>query len=329
MAAMDLITAGIGAGASILGGIFGGKAISKASKLQEQAYKDAAARTDKTTQDVNNDLIAAGNTTGQTLRTAAGEAIARNDEATKNANDLITNGTGQANNLLDPYRQSGDQANASLQTGLAAGGDFNKTPSLADIQIDPGYAFRAEQATKALQANGAARGGVLGGGSQRDVLALNSNLASQEYQNAFNRFQTSTQNRFNNLNTVAGRGAAVANEQGQNDIYGGALQGKNLIGGAQYGGNLNYQSASDAGKLNFGSAEEAGRNSIQGARDVSDYLVGGQQARGAGIVGSTNSFWGGISGAAGALPAFTKGNLLKNPTSYRNGADATGDGGGG
>ncbi len=320
------VVSGIG---GILGGIFGGAARSKASKLQEQAYKDAAGRIDTTTQNVNNDLINAGNTTGQTLRQAAGEAITRNDQATGAANQLIGDSTGQANLLLDPYRQAGEQANGSLQSGLVAGGDFNKTPSLSDIQIDPGYAFRAAQATKALEANGAARGGVLSGGSQRDVLALNSNLASQEYQNAFNRFQTSTQNRFNNLNTVAGRGAAVANEQGQNDIYGGALQGKNMIGGAQYGGNLNYQSATDAGNLNFGAAQQAGRNSLQGARDVGDLLTGGAQARGAGIVGGTDALWGGLSGAGNTIGAFGLRNLLRNPGTFRNGADNTGDGGGG
>ncbi len=326
-----LLTAGIvSGGASILGGIFGGSARSKAAKLQEEAYKNAAARTDTTTQNVNNDLINAGNATGQTLRQAAGEGIARNDQAVGVGNQILGDSNAQANLLLDPYRQSGEQANASLQSGLVTGGDFNKTPTLADVQIDPGYAFRAEQATKALQANGAARGGVLGGGSQRDVLALNSNLASQEYQNAFNRFQTSTQNRFNNLNTVAGRGATAANQAGQNDIFTGAQQSKNLIQGGEFGAGLNYHSASDAGKLNFGAAQQAGQDSLQGTRDVNDYLTGGAQARGAGIVGSSNSLWGGIQGAANTgLQTIGVRNLLRNPTGGINPAYANNPLGGG
>ena len=180
---------------------------------------------------------------------------------------------------------------------------------MADIQIDPGFEFRRQQAQKALEASAAAHGGALGGGNIGAILGLNSNLASQEYQSAFQRFQTSTQNRFNNLNTVAGRGAQVGESQGQN-----------LIGGAKYGADLNYRSADDAANFNNNATLIAGRNSIEGTRDVNDYLTGGAQARGAGIVGKTNSIVGGVNGATNAFSqyALTR-NYLKNPgTNYGN-----------
>ncbi len=177
---------------------------------------------------------------------------------------------------------------------------------MADLQIDPGYAFRQQQAQKALEGSAAARGGALGGNAIGQILGLNSNLASQEYQNAFNRFQTSTQNRFNNLNTVAGRGAQVGNEQGQN-----------LIGGAQFGANLNYGSAGQAANFNNNAALQAGQNSIVGAQTANDYLVGGAQAKGAGIVGKTNAVTGGIQGAVGGgVEALQLRNLLKNPAQF-------------
>src|SRR6185369_15662164 len=227
------IETGVGIGGNLLGGLFGHNAASKASKLQEQAAIAAADKINKTTEAVNGNLIGAGQATAGQIRQAAGEATARNDEATINANKL-----------LDPYRESGDVATNQLTAGLGAGGDFNKTPTMADLQIDPGFEFRRAQAQKALEGSAAARGGALGGGAIGSILGLNSNLASQEYQNAFQRFQTSTQNRFNNLNTVAGRGAQI-----------GEQQGANLIGGAQYGGNLNYGSAIKAGDINFGATQ--------------------------------------------------------------------------
>ncbi len=294
MPGIDPISSIISGATGIIGGIFRGNTINKASKQLQQDYLSAADRTNKTTEAVNADITGAGRSAGETVREAAGEGIARVDESTKNANAL-----------LDPYRDTGDQATNLLKAGTVAGGDFNKTPGLADLQIDPGYAFRAQQAQKALEASGAAHGGALGGQAIGQILGLNSNLASQEYQNAFNRFQTSTQNRFNNLNTLAGRGAQAAD-----------VQGGNLINGAQFGANLNYNSAGQAANFNNNAALIAGGNSIQGTAAANDLMLGGSNARAQGMVGQQNALWGGINGAANAASgAFANKipNLLKNP----------------
>ncbi len=288
----DPISAGIGVVGNIVGGIFGSRAANKAAKLQEQAAKGAAARTDQTTQQVNGDIIGAGNASAQQVRQAAGEGISRVDEA-----------TGNANRLLDPYAETGAQSTNLLTQGLAAGGDFNRTPTLQDIQIDPGYGFRAQQATKALEGSAAARGGVTAGGG-RDVLALNSNLASQEYQNAFERFRNTTNDRFNRLNITAGRGADVAGQQGAN-----------LTGAGTFGANLNYGSAGQAANFNNNAALTAGQNSIQGTRDINELMTGGAAARAAGVVGGANALGGGIAGAANSVVSQRNlSNLLKNPT---------------
>ncbi len=295
MPGIDPISSIISGATGVIGGIFRGNTINKASKQLQQDYLSAADRTNKTTEQVNADITGAGRASGEQVRQAAGEGIARVDESTRNANAL-----------LDPYRQTGDQATNLLTAGTQAGGDFNKTPTLADLQIDPGYAFRSQQALKALEGSAAAKGGALGGGEVGQILGLNSNLSSQEYQNAFNRFQTSTQNRFNNLNTLAGRGAQTAD-----------VQGGNLINGAQFGANLNSNSATQAANFNNNAAIIAGGNSIQGTQTANDLMLGGSNARAQGMVGQQNALWGGINGAANAASgAFANNsipNLLKNP----------------
>ncbi len=293
-------SAAISGGASLLGGIFGGNAKKKAAQLQEQAYKGAAARTDQTTQAVNGDIIGAGNASAQQVRQAAGEATAGVNEATLNAN-----------RLQDPYRETGDQSTNLLTQGLQQGGDFNKTPTMADLQIDPGYEFRRQQAQKALEGSAAARGNALGGNAVGQILGLNSNLASQEYQNAFERFRNTTADRFNRLNLTAQRGMTAAD-----------TQGTNLIGAGKYAGDANTRSAEDAANFNNNAALIAGQNSINGTTQANDYLTGGAQARGAGIVGQSNSVLGGVNGAVNAFSEAMQQsnpelrnrlNLLKNP----------------
>jgi len=75
--------------------------------------------------------------------------------------------------------------------------DFGAT----DFQTDPGYAFRLSEGMKALDRTAAARGGLLSGATLKGAEQYNQGLASQEYQNAFNRYQT---NRANQLNPLMG-----------------------------------------------------------------------------------------------------------------------------
>jgi hypothetical protein len=138
---------------------------------------------------------------------------------------------------------------ASLMQGFTA----------QDFQADPGYAFRMAEGMKALERSAAARGGLLSGATLRGTQRFGQDLASQEYQNAFNRFQANraTQgqeyaNAFNRfqaerantlspLQSLAGQGQAGAQQAAQASqayttgagnalgAYGSAVQG-NLIG---------------------------------------------------------------------------------------------------
>ena len=125
--------------------------------------------------------------------------------------------------LNEPFRQAGIASQNRLMTLLGinsptapAGGtpsefvtnpnspDFGKYArdfSTADFQVDPGYAFRLSEGMKALDRTAAARGGLLSGATLKGAEQYNQGLASQEYQNAYNRYNT---NRANQLNPLMG-----------------------------------------------------------------------------------------------------------------------------
>lgn len=94
-------------------------------------------------------------------------------------------------------------------------GELAKKFDMSSFHQDPGYQFRMDEANKALQRSAAARGGLLSGGTLRGLSDLNQNLASQEYQSAYNRFQNDQTSRFNRLAALAGIGQTATNVTGQ------------------------------------------------------------------------------------------------------------------
>jgi hypothetical protein len=83
------------------------------------------------------------------------------------------------------------------------------------FQQDPGYAFRMSEGMKALERSAAARGGLLSGGMLRGAQRYGQDLASQEYMNAFNRYQAERNARLNPLQSLAGVGQTATNQLGQ------------------------------------------------------------------------------------------------------------------
>lgn len=89
---------------------------------------------------------------------------------------------------------------------------------------DPGYWFRLQQGTQGLQNSAAAGSGALSGAALKDLLTFNQDMASQEYGNAFNRYQTQQGNIFSRLSGIA--------QLGQNAASGVGAQGTQLTGQA-------------------------------------------------------------------------------------------------
>lgn len=182
--------------------------------------------------------------------------------------------------LQAPWRKAGENALNQL-IPLAS----NYTPfGTEQFQQDPGYAFRVNEGIKALDRSAAARGGLLSGNQLRGVTEYGQNAASQEYQNAFNRYQAERQARLGPLQSLAGVGQSSANtlsnaagQLGTNladlSVGAGNARASSYIGGANAISNgagqyLNYNqnqnmlntfrnfgsNANNGGGLNFGSS---------------------------------------------------------------------------
>ena len=141
--------------------------------------------------------------------------------------DLARDIFAQQTALNEPFRQGGVNALNRMQDLLGLSGNrrapgygsLSKTFSMADFQADPGYAFRMSEGLKALDRQAAARGGLISGGALKAAQGYGQDLASQEYLNAFNRFQTNRTNLLNPLQAIAGTGQTATNtlsQAGQN-----------------------------------------------------------------------------------------------------------------
>lgn len=81
--------------------------------------------------------------------------------------------------------------------------------------IDPGYAFRLQQGQMANQRAANVGGGALSGNTLAGLQAYTQGQASQEYGNAFNRYQAQRQNIFNTLSNIAGIGQSGQTQANQ------------------------------------------------------------------------------------------------------------------
>lgn len=77
--------------------------------------------------------------------------------------------------------------------------------------LDPSMAFRMNLGTKATERMANIGGGALSGNTLRALTDYGQGLASTEYANAFNRFQTERGNIYNTLANIAGMGQQAVN----------------------------------------------------------------------------------------------------------------------
>lgn len=187
---------------------------------------------------------------------------AQEDAANKAQNTQLAmynqNRTDQA-----PYREAGYTALGQLGKGTAAGGEFNRNFTAADFQTDPGYAFRLAQGERGVEASASARGGILSGAALKGVDRYNQGFASNEYQNAYNRFNNDQSTRFNRLASIAGLGQTSTAQTGA-----AGANAANQIGSAQMG----YGNAAASGYV-------SGANALNGAtQTLGNYYLQRQYA---------------------------------------------------
>jgi len=128
---------------------------------------------------------------------------------------------GQATDLEREMFERNVELNAPFrEAGITA---LNKLVPLAteytpfgmdQFQADPGYSFRMSEGMKGLERSAAARGGLLSGATLKGIQRFGQDLGSQEYQNAFNRYQTERNARLNPLQSLAGVGQTTSQQLG-------------------------------------------------------------------------------------------------------------------
>ena len=121
--------------------------------------------------------------------------------------------------LQEPFRQGGITSQNRIMELLGIGGDasagdygrYGRDFAMSDYEADPGYAFRLAEGNKALERSAAARGMLMSGQMFKGAQRFGQDLASQEYQNAFNRYQTNRSNQLNPLQSLMGAGQTSTN----------------------------------------------------------------------------------------------------------------------
>lgn len=141
--------------------------------------------------------------------------------------------------LQEPFREAGMAGQNRLLQLLGLGedktaADFGKYASAefgADkFKADPGYAFRVSEGMKALDRTAAARGGLISGAALRGATRYGQDMGSQEFQNAFNRYQTERTNTLNPFASLAGVAQSSANTLTNAAGTLGTNIGSNIIG---------------------------------------------------------------------------------------------------
>lgn len=180
---------------------------------------------------------------GKAAKKAANTQAASADRATELQREMYEKNI----ELQAPFREAGLSAQNRLldYMGLTpgAGGKYAKDFSMQDFQQDPGYAFRIAEGMKALDRTAASRGGLLSGATLRGATRYGQDMASQEYTNAFNRYQTNRANQLNPLQSLMGSGQTAAgqvasagqnyaNQAGQNYMNAGNARASGYVGSA-------------------------------------------------------------------------------------------------
>jgi hypothetical protein len=151
-------------------------------------------------------------------------ATATNQQATalQNALDTTKEQYGVAKGYQQPFYDQGMKGNTALNYGLGFGtdnggntnvqsGQFLKPFSMADYQEDPGYQFRLSEGQKALDRGASAKRGYLSGAATKGLTRFNQDQASNEYGNAYNRYNQNQQNAYSRLKDLSSSGFSAGN----------------------------------------------------------------------------------------------------------------------
>jgi hypothetical protein len=199
---------------------------------------------------------------------AAKSAAETQAQSAREANELLYKMYQEQKGLQEPFRGAGitaqnrllDLLGLSQNRGAEGFGKYGRDFGMSDFQQDPGYAFRLAEGQKTLERNAAARGGLISGGALKAATRYGQDMGSQEYQNAFNRYQTNRANQLNPLGNLLTSGQAAASNQAAAAGNYGTQAGGNITGAgaataAGQVGSVNALTNALSGYLNYSSSQ--------------------------------------------------------------------------
>jgi hypothetical protein len=177
-------------------------------------------------------------TTALTGADAAKSAAQIQAESAREANALLYKMYQEQKGLQEPFRGAGitaqnrllDLLGLSQNRGAKGFGKYGRDFGMSDFQQDPGYGFRLAEGQKALERSSAASRGLQSGGALKAAARFGQEMGSQEYQNAFNRYQTNRSNQLAPLGSLLSSGQAAASNTAAAAGSYGTQAGGNITG---------------------------------------------------------------------------------------------------
>ena len=171
--------------------------------------------------------------------------------------------TQYVDNSADYNDKWGGRIESAYQNGQLAGGlDPN------NFQNDPSYQFRKQEGMDGIQSSAAASGSLLSGAALKSLNQYNSDLASQEYGNAWSRDQAEKSNLYDMLSGNRSQDYQLFSNE-DTRLYN---QLANMAGVGQ-------QTASNLGVFGQQNAQNQGNAAIAGANAQANGLVGAANSR--------------------------------------------------
>jgi hypothetical protein len=262
----------------------------------------------------NTNVNNAGTTAISGVNAATGTANAGIGAGVASGNTTLANTLAGQTSNLSPYLATG-QTGANGLTSLAANpNQFSFTPG--DLSQDPGYQFQLSQGQSAITNQASASGLANGGNTLRALTQFGQGLAGTEYQNAFNRanttFNTNQNATLRDLTAAAGAGlnasgqlnsvtSNAGNQISANTIAGAGAQAGNTLGAATYAGNTDTSLSQYLASLGLQGSEYSAGLGLQGATTAGNFAVGKGEAQAGGTLGQTNQITSGLGTLGGLL----------------------------
>ncbi|MGP5531222.1 hypothetical protein ACTXMK_05380 [Psychrobacter celer] len=250
--------------------------------------------------------------------------------AGKGALGQLQNHIGQSRDYEDPYADAINKRLAGLGGGNVGASRFNDTTrkqiqanydsgkytgglSLDEFEADPGYNFRKSQGMDGIESSAAASGGLLSGAALKSLNRYNSDLASQEYGNAWQRDQAQKQQQFGVDTGLRGQDHSIFADNANRSLQAQIANqnyGLNALNAMMNARSQDYQlfSNEDSRKYNQyanmagvgqQTAGSLGQFGAQNAQNQGNLAINGANAQANALIGSTNAKLGGMSNLLG------------------------------